>query len=172
MNIDEVYDKLKEAIDGFVPEVEKTMHDKKDMFPFYVRDQLYSGLDGEGKPLYPTYSSDPWFNSNESGRWKGKAKAYRDWKKDKTPPKTSSIGFPARDIDWPNLYIEGNFHRSIVPVAINKGVQIQTQGFEDGTNIEMKYGSVIFEIAPLSRSHFIRTILEPRLINYFKKKGL
>lgn len=73
------------------------------------REQLFAGLAANGKDIRPYYSEDlkpgGYFHSTES------AKRYANWK-------SSGISYPSlggfsRNIDAPNLYINGKFHSEL-----------------------------------------------------------
>ena len=55
----------------------------------YVREQLWSGLDGDEKELRPTYLTDPYFKERYGSAWRIMAERYADWKMEITPPSGS-----------------------------------------------------------------------------------
>lgn len=125
-----------------------------------VKDQLYSGLNGNDKALTPSYLNDPFFNTPEAGQWRGRASAYAKWKYLQTPPRGSSAGHPPRKFETPNLTIIYVFYDSITAVNIEKGVRIGSNT-PLGSDIEQKYGSVIFKIGNISKAYFINHIFKP-----------
>ena len=70
-----------------------------------VREQLYSGLDGNTDSLRPGYSEDPYFRETTS-MWHNDPDGYIEWKRKITPPiKSPRLNLPPRPVDVPNLYI-------------------------------------------------------------------
>ena len=64
------------------------------------RDQMLEGIDSYGNPIRPKYSEDPFFKTAEAAR------KYAEWKM-RISPRTG------RDIDTPNLFINGFYHSGI-----------------------------------------------------------
>lgn len=114
-----------------------------------VKEQLYSGLDGDDRELTPNYLNDPFFNSKDAGRWKNNNKGYMIWKSKITPPQSSYLGFRARNIETPNLIIVGDFYNSIFVKDTDNGIEIGSDSTL-GASIEKKYGSRIFKVSDLS----------------------
>lgn len=159
--------------EGFSKVIKDTITDNKDVMEEFIKEQLYSGIDGNDKPLRPTYLTDPYFMSEEAGHWKNKAKNYMMWKKKIRPPRRSSIlGIPARDDQTPNLIIRGDFYDSITAIPIGDGISISTQGTSFGEDVERKYGSAILKIGSVGRKHFLEYFIAPALKSYFSKFGL
>lgn len=159
----------KSFVDGFEKESIRIIQDHKPEITQYVKEQLFSGINGRGKNLRPTYDNDPFFKTEEAGRWKNNAKGYKNWKLKIQPPRASSFGFPARDINTPNLIIRGDFYDSITAINSDKGITIFSSGISFGKDIELKYSSVIFGISPLATEYFIKNIFLPELNNYISK---
>lgn len=133
-----------------------------------VREQLYSGRDGSGEYLSPSYDNDPYFQ--EEGPWQGRASAYKEWKKRITPPQTGLItGLSARPDDIPNLFISGTFHNSIKSKDAGDGLDIVTDGFKEGPAIERKYGADIFNLSDTSLEWFITDKVVPHLLHFFEQ---
>lgn len=156
---------------GFENAVIDAMESNADLVEETIQEQLASGLNGDEKPLRPTYTNDPWFNTEAAGHWKGKAKAYMKWKAKITPPARSWLGFPERDKDTPNLYIVGMFYASIKAKRTNKGLMIESN-IPMGKDIEKKYGSIILKPGRTARGHFVKYHLVPSLKAYYAKWGL
>ena len=57
MTIAEVRDKIQRIKDGIEPEVLQCMDANANEMAVSVREQLYSGIDGRGAPLSPSYSA-------------------------------------------------------------------------------------------------------------------
>lgn len=160
--------KLNNGIKG---NVANSMSDNAGMIVDMVREQIYSGLSGNGKILTPSYLNDPYFS--QPGPWKGRGRAYMAWKKKITPPERSTIlTLPARADSTPNLYITGIFHASIKAKPFSDGVTVYTGGFRDGSTIERKYGPNIFGLTDVAKSYFIFRILRPRLEKFYKQCGI
>lgn len=172
MQVKEYSERFKKFADGFGTKVVSVIQQNGDTLTDYVREQLYSGLDGNEKPLRPTYLQDPWFNSPDAGRWQGKAKAYMAWKSHITPSAPSYIGLPGRPIETPNLIITGVFYDSIHAAPVQGGALITTEGVDFGRDIERKYGSDIFKISPRARYDFLITKLMPEIQNFWNESGL
>ena len=135
-----------------------------------VREQLYSGVDGKGDYLSPTYDDDPYFN--ERGPWYRRSGAYKRWKEKITPPERSSIlNLPPRPVEVPNLFITGPFHQSIKAEVQGDHMTVFTSGFRDGPLIERKYGADIFSLGVKAREYFVGDLLRPYLQRFFKECG-
>lgn len=170
--IREAKDNLGLFVGGFEAFINSVIENNKSEVVDYVVEQLYSGVNGNGKPLRPTYLNDPWFNKKESGRWYKDGSGYANWKRKKTPPTPSYLGIPGRDYITPNLIIRGDFYASITAIPIGDGLRIYSNGVAFGNDIEHKYGSAIFGIGPDARRYFIRYVLNPELKSYFSKFNL
>lgn len=161
---------FKQLVEGFDPMVQKVMDDNKEDVRKLVTGQLYSGVNGNDKSLRPKYTNDPWFKTEEAGRWKNNPKGYAAMKNRTTPPERSFQGYPARDYNTPNLIITGTFHDSIRVSSSPGGLKIETRGTDMGADIERKYGSAIFGIGKTSRKYFLDYMLKPELLRYFHGK--
>lgn len=168
MSFIEAYNNFKKFQSEFENEAEGIIQKHKTDLVELVKDQLYSGLNGRDKPLRPTYSTDPFFNTPEAGHWKGRAKAYAKWKMLETPPESSSIGHPPRDYNTPNLTIKNVFYDSIAATNIKEGVSIGSNT-SLGKDIESKYGSIVFGIGDYSKEYFINHIFRPYWKDFINK---
>lgn len=136
-----------------------------------VREQLYSGLDGNTNSLRPGYSDDPYFHETTSV-WRNNPDGYIAWKKKITPPITSPrLNLPPRPVDVPNLYITGPFHESIRASVTGDTLSIDTVGFVDGPDIVRKYGDDILKLGKDAREYVVLQLLEPYLKRFFKQCG-
>lgn len=132
----------------------------------YVREQLWSGLDGDEKELRPTYLTDPYFKERYGSAWRIMAERYADWKMEITPPSSGRLGFRPRDRVVPNLFIDGTFHRSIMPRNIDGGITFSSQvGF--ATEIEQKYHDTIYKVSRTARKHFLDNFVRGAIRDYF-----
>lgn len=136
-----------------------------------IREQLYSGLDGDETNLSPTYDDDSFFQET-TGRWHNDPDGYKAWKNKITPPAVSSeLCLPARPDSVPNLFITGAFHDSIYAEGSGDGLFIGTKGFRDGPLIEKKYGKQIFTIGNTAKEYFNLMFLRPWINDFFNKCG-
>jgi len=158
--------KLLSFLNGFEKEGERIVVDHKDDLVEFVREQLYSGIDGTGQRLSLPYSQDPFFATSEAGRWKNDAKGYARWKAKIQPPKSSFLGYPPRNVDTPNLIIRGDFYDSLIATIVDGGVKIESRGVAFSREIESKYGLSIYAIAPKSKEYFARYIFKPEFEKY------
>jgi len=174
MTIAEVRDKVQRIRNGFQDEVLKCMGDNGNEMVVSVREQLYSGVDGNNVPLSPKYSEDPYFQRKGAGYYDEQRsmwvpcyqhpERYAEWKRRITPPEASDrLNLPARDWDTPNLFIVGTFHSSISARATTRGVEIFTFGWDEGPAVERKYGSQIFALSDPAVAHFNENFLWPWL---------
>ena len=180
MNIKEMREKIRRTKDGIKPEIVQCMGDNKHEMVFSVREQLWTGIDGRGTPLMPSYSQDPYFRDpsagffdEDAGRWVScfmHPELYIAWKQRITPPSASQrLGLPARSSDQPNLFIDGTFHRSIDSKATPQGVEIFTFGWDQGPFVERKYGSQIFALSDPAVGHFNDNFLWPWLRSWYAR---
>ena len=168
------FDRLEQVLDAISEGIEESilecLDEKRDIITTSVTEQLYSGLDGNGELLSPTYDDDPYFN--EFGRWHGAAYAYKKWKERITPPMRSPmLGLPPRPVDVPNLFITGMFHESIKAARVGDVVRVYTSGFNDGPLIEKKYGEAIFKLTDDAREYFNIYALRPWLNDFMRNCG-
>lgn len=148
------------------------MHNHKEIFEEFVTEQLYSGVNGDEAPLRPTYTQDPYFKENYGENWKKRAEGYKKWKKKIQPPARSYLGFRPRAMDTPNLIIRGDFYASITAVPIADGVSIVSQGLMFSSDIENKYGNVIYKISDKAKRHYITFYMTKRIKEYMKACGV
>jgi len=152
---------------GFKPMIEKAI-DNADA-PDIIQEQLYSGLDGLGRKLAPSYLDDPYFQKyKDLGK---RAKAYRDWKARISPPRTSPYGFAARDPNFPNLTIDGTFYRSINSKVENWKITVGSD-IKLGADIEQKYGSEIFMLSPKAIEYLQKDYVTPAIKKHLRSYGL
>lgn len=172
--IADIRDRVRRIKEGIEPEILTCMDVNAHEMAYSVREQLYSGIDGRGAPLSPSYSQDPWFRNKRAGFFDEEydmwvpcfmhPERYIAWKQHITPPEPSDrLGLPARDIDTPNLFIVGTFHGSISARGTSRGVEIFTFGWDEGTAVERKYGSQIFALSEPAVAHFNQNFLMPWL---------
>lgn len=170
----EAFENAQELVKGFKPMIEEEVKSDRDDIEDFVQDQLFSGVNGRGKPLRPTYTNDPYFKTitKSAKAAKNRAIGYKNYKKRKTPPAPSYLGFPPRNDDTPNLIIRGDFYQSITAKVMNGVLKISTEGLTFGKDIEKKYGSIIFGLSPNARKYLIDYRLNPAIERYLKKFGI
>ncbi len=169
MGIKEVADIIGKIADGFNETCLKCLDDNKGVIVQAIREQLYSGLDGEGRHLSPTYDDDPYFE--EKGQWYHRSKDYRRWKAAITPPVSGTmLGLPPRPDEVPNLFIDGTFYVSIA--AVRHGDLLQTvSGSKSSPDIIKKYGDRILNLGPTAVEYFNLKYLLPAIEKHFKDSG-
>lgn len=174
MTIGEAADAFDAFANGFEGVVMEVMGSHKGEIVGIIQKQLYSGVRGDDTPLRPTYLEDPWFNTEEAGHWKGKAKGYMLWKKNITPPEPSPswLGYPARSVGTPNLFITGKFYDSLRAQLFDDKIVFTTEGTPFGDDVVQKYGTDILMVGQKGVNHIVQTWVKPRLESYFKMCGL
>lgn len=179
MNIAEVRERIRLMNAGIQSQILDCMAQNAHDMTVSVREQLYSGVDGEGNSLSPSYSSDPYFQDphagyydEDRGHWVNcyrHPERYIAWKQRITPPEPSSrLNLPARPTDIPNLFIVGTFHSSIGERPTARGVEIFTSGWDGGPSVERKYGSQIFKLTENAVGHFNESFLWPWLKSWMQ----
>ncbi|MCR5044649.1 MAG: hypothetical protein K6A93_11055 [Bacteroidaceae bacterium] len=159
------------AVDNFEDCVLSCLETNHEVVEDIVHEQLYSGLDGNGQYLSPTYDEDPYFN--EENRWKGKSRQYKEWKQRITPPMQGEMLFlPPRPVEVPNLFIIGTFYDSIRTERTSDSLRVYTGGFRDGPVIERKYGEAIFSIGMNGKEYFNEHFLRDWIEAFWRSCGL
>ena len=169
MGIDEVAKIIGKISDGFEEMCIRCLSDNSGIVLDAVREQLYSGLDGEGKHLSPTYDEDPFFE--EKGYWHHRAKDYEAWKYSITPPASGEmLGLPKRPKNVPNLKVDGSFYSEIN--AMRKGdILVVDPGSGNGPSIVAKYGDIILGMGPTAIEYFNQNYMLPAIDSFFKDSG-
>lgn len=80
MTLEEYARCWKKLADGIQPMIRDKMEKDAPQFEEYVREQLYSGVDGDENPLIPGYTEDPYFKKTYGEHWKKNAERYKNWK--------------------------------------------------------------------------------------------
>lgn len=139
--------------------IEDIVGQRLDYITRLQKDQLNAGLDGNGNKFTLKYSQDPYFKSPESGR------RYGAWKHSMN--KGTSTLFPVRDVDTPNLSINGSlFHNRIIS-SVSNGSLIIDAGSPIMFKLETKYGKVL-GLSPTA----INAMLSEFLMDEFKRLTL
>ena len=169
MGIEEVAEIVRKIAEGFEEACVQCLDDNSEMILYFIKEQLYSGQDSEGKYLNPTYSADPYFK--EAGYWYNRSDAYKSWKNRITPPVASTIlGLSPRPEDVPNLFIDGTFYSQIT--ASRKGDVLSiSPGNGKGPDIVSKFGDQILNIGPTAIEYFNTYYLIPAIESFFNDCG-
>lgn len=168
---EEVYDAVKAWTDGFEDKCFECMDSNQSVFVRSIREQIYSGLKGDGTHLSPTYDDDPYFE--EPGTWFQGSQRYKAWKAEITPPEPSAmLGLPPRPLSVPNLFINGKFHSEIASAKGDRQIEIKVAESGDGPDIVSKYGDELLDIGNRATEYFNQTYLEPHLQDFFNNCGL
>lgn len=142
MDIQYVYDMIHKIADGFEDSVLECLASSSDAVIDLIQEQIYSGVDGEGHYLSPTYDEDPFFE--KPGRWYHKASIYKYWKEIITPPVRSPLlCLDPRPVEVPNLFIDGTFFGQI-NASMHGDMLDVSPGNGNGPDIEKKYGDRLF----------------------------
>lgn len=169
MGIAEVAEIIDKIANGFAGACAKCLADNAGVVLSVVREQLYSGLDGEERHLSPTYDDDPFFE--EEGPWFHRSQEYKAWKMDITPPEAGSmLGLPPRPDNVPNLFINGKFHSEITAERRGDALEIGP-GNGDGPSIVAKYGDEILNMGPTAVEYFNANCLLPAIGGFFNDCG-
>ena len=146
MGIEEVANIIWKISEGFEEACIRCLEENSGVVLDAVKEQLSSGLDGEGQHLSPTYDNDPYFE--EKGFWYHRAKDYKAWKHSIPPPPSGSmLGLPPRPDEVPNLYIDGTFYSEITASRKGDGLVVDP-GNGNGPSIVTKYGDQILDMGP------------------------
>lgn len=169
MNIAQVSDIISKIAEGFEDSCMKCLSDNSGIVVIAVQEQIYSGQDGNGAHLHPTYDDDPYFE--EEGRWFHRSAAYKAWKKRIKPPRKGPLlGLPPRPDNVPNLYINGKFFSEIL--AERRGDVLHVDpGSGNGPAIVTKYGDEILNMGPSAVEYFNTEYMLPSIGRFFKDCG-
>lgn len=130
------------------------------------REQLWAGKKADGADLTPTYLADTYFKSEKS------AKNYRRWKYRITPPsETARLKLPARDIDTPNLYITGVFHRSIIATVSTESVELKSTDSSLSSGIISKFGANVLGIGKEAQEYIVDNIVSKGIEQHYRNCG-
>lgn len=169
MGIEEVAEIIGKIADGFNDACLQCLVDNKGVMLQAIKEQLYSGLDGEEHHLSPTYDDDPYFE--EKGYWFHRSKDYKAWKRNITPPASGTmLGLAPRPDNIPNLFIDGTFYGSIIAFRNGDMLQVFAAG-KNGPDIVNKYGDTILDAGPTAIEHFNKKYLSPAIDKFFKDCG-
>lgn len=180
MGIEEVAGIIGKIADGLEDACMQCLADNSGVVVDTVREQLSSGVDGDGSHLSPTYLEDPylvnrktpWFHHVENtGKTYIGPQGYLEWKKDITPPMAGELlGFPPRPDAVPNLFIDGTFHRQINASRRDKSLMIDP-GIGNGPDIVSKYGESILMMSQAAIGYFNASYMLKAIESFFKDCG-
>lgn len=157
-------------VDGFEPAVIKCLGENTDITEDAVREQLYSGMDGEDNYLNPSYDSDPYFE--EKGPWYHRSAGYKKWKREITPPTAGvMLLLSPRPDNIPNLYINGQFYSDIFATMQGDSLSINVRGEGDAPDIISKYGEQILRLGPTAIEYFNNHFVIPHIREFFADCG-
>lgn len=172
MTLDEYSKSWKKLADGLEDVLVNQLHGETNLMEEFVREQLYSGVNGDEERLTPKYSEDPYFKEVYGKNWKKYATNYAKWKKKIQPPARSYLGFRPRAMDTPNLIIRGDFYSSITAIPVKDGVMVSSEGVLFAADIERKYTPRIYKISNKARKHYITYFALPQIKDFIKSCGL
>lgn len=169
MGIEEVAVIIGKIADGFEEACVKCLQDNNEIVLQAIKEQMYSGLNGNAELLSPSYDDDPFFN--EEGEWYHRSEDYKAWKRTITPPVTGTmLGLPPRPDEIPNLFIDGTFYGEIKAKKGDKSLIIDP-GSGNGTAIVEKYGDEILHMGPTATEYFTEECLLPAIGSFFNECG-
>lgn len=169
MEIQQVASIIHSIAEGIEDVCRQSLQDNSSEVIFAIHEQLYGGIDANGKYLSPTYDDDPFFL--EKGQWQGRAEAYKKWKFAITPPTTGfRLQLPPRPPEVPNLFINGKFYSEINASPSIDGIELDP-GMGNGVDIVDKYGEDILRLSDEGVKYYNENFLEPTLIDFFNQCG-
>lgn len=169
MDIQDVSDIIHKIAGGFEANAMQCLSDHSGNVVVVVQEQIYSGQDGDGVHLSPTYDADPYFE--EDGPWYHRAGDYKAWKYSITPPVGSSLlGLPPRPDNVPNLFINGRFFSEITATVRGDMLYVDP-GHGDGPDIVAKYGESILNMGENAVTYFNREFMWPSIERFFNDCG-
>ena len=158
MAFDSLISKLEEFRAGLNDTARDILVDNEEVLIEEQREQLFEGKSSTGADLRPSYTEDikpkGYFNSVE------KAKNYANWKANVVSyPSTGNL---KRDIDAPNLYVNGRFHSELgIEFGADAVQVIGTTAYAQG--IIAKYGHENFGWTVERMSRILQEIVLPAL---------
>ena len=173
MGITEVANIISRIADGLKDACVNCLQDNSDVVVLAISEQLFCGLDADENYLDPNYDNDPYFEEEKSP-WYHRAKAYKEWKHNITPPQFGTmLGLSPRPDNVPNLWIDGTFHGQINAQRIEGGLNIDP-GNGRGPDIVAKYevdNKVILDLGPTAMRYFNEKYMIPAISKFFKDCG-
>lgn len=169
MDIYSVQDVIHNIAEGFEENALECLEFHSGNIVVAIQEQIYSGQNGKGEHLFPTYDTDPYFE--EKGTWYHRAQDYKTWKNKIRPPVGSSLlGLPPRPDNVPNLFINGKFFSEIT--ATRRGDMLYVDpGNGDGPDIVAKYKESLLDIGDSAVVYFNREYMWPAIEKFFNDCG-
>lgn len=156
--------------DGFEQTVMECLAENAAVAEAAVREQMYSGLDGDGQFLTPTYDNDPYFE--EEGPWFHNGAGYKAWKRRITPPERGvMLLLPPRPDSVPNLFINGKFHSEVFAAVDGDTLAIKVKASGHGPDIAAKYGDSLLRLGTTAVGYINDRYLIPRVWRFFAACG-
>jgi hypothetical protein len=169
MDIQQVADIIRNISEGFEDACIRCLQGESPLMLDLIKEQMYTGVDGNENHLTPTYDDDPYFN--EPGYWYKKAAAYKAWKNEITPPLAGVLtDLPARPDNVPNLWIDGTFYSEVNAKPIDSGIVVDP-GNGNGPDIVSKYGEMLLFPGPTAVEYFNLYKMLPAILEHFKNCG-
>lgn len=157
-------------VEGFETAIIQCLSDNAVIAEDAVREQMYSGIDGEDQLLNPTYDSDRYFE--EKGPWYHRSGAYKQWKRDITPPAPGvMLMLQPRPDNVPNLFINGKFHSEVFVTMQGDTLSISCDPNGDGPDIVRKYGDQLLQLGPTAIVYFNTQYIIPHIWRFFADCG-
>lgn len=156
MNVSQYRQKIQVINENLIKWIEDIL-DSLDVEQLF-KDQMYAGLDGDGKSLTPTYSQDPYFKKPGGGQ------RYADWKESKRKPQNSI--FPQKGTDTPDLFINGNLVHNRIVVTVGNSIIKTDINSIISDKIKSKYGEELFKFNEYSLNYLcsqVRPLLQERI---------
>ncbi len=113
--------------------IKDTVVSKEDEILYEVKDQLWNGKRPDGTDIAPSYLNDPYFKSPT------KAVGYMNWKNRITAN-------PGRNIEAPNLYINGYFYDTLELKVEGEQFMVSSEDSLLGRSVVNKYGLDTFGV--------------------------
>jgi hypothetical protein len=164
---EKAYNSIPEAVAMRVQETQDVLLDLN-------RDQLLQGRDADGKVLKPGYLQDPYFDSEESGRWFHRARSYLKMKigleaAHRGRMRFGSVElFPDKNKNTPNLIITGPFQDSMF-IRVTKESYTIGSTYKDEDDISAKYKDRVFGIAPKTKWYYYFAYIRQVIEKLYKK---
>lgn len=169
MDIKSVYDIIHNISEGFEANALQCLANQSSVVVDLIKEQIYSGVDGDGEYLSPTYDDDPFFE--EPGYWYHRAKDYKAWKYHITKPVVSPrLMLSPRPVEVPNLYIDGTFFGEIRAAMQGDMLEV-SPGNGNGPAIKEKYGDKLFMLGTDAVEWFNLEFMWPSIEKFINNCG-
>lgn len=116
--------------------VEESLNELSDEIVELQKDQLYSGLDADGKLLKISYYEDPYFKSQTA------ADKYARFKS-KNYARNHNDAFPEKPYDIPDLVVNGRLFYNFIKSYSSNGKLIIEANSPIYSQLEAKYGDIM-----------------------------